>query len=366
MSLKIGIITYHFTTNYGASLQAYALSHFLMMHGHDVEFIDYRPKSIRLEERRYLYNPRYLVNPNLLLQARRKRINMSKFLGKHIKLSKKIFYTDTSLNEYKHSYDIVICGSDEIWNVNSPRGLDKPYFINFINGEETRKISYAASFGSTNTLGLHEEEIHSLLKDFHAIAVRDNNSLSLINQAGLNIKKVVDPTLLLNLVNYENLLRINDIKSKYILVYGYMNQKEAEYVKILSDKEGLDIISVGFPQKYLKPFLKLNLFDAAPEEWLGYFYNASFVATNFFHGVVFSIIFNKPFTAFSNPQKVVKIREILNPLGIENRLLDLSKTSDFKISDRDLLVPLLTEDQKNNLNQQIQFSKDYLLHEALN
>ncbi|MEM7717545.1 MAG: polysaccharide pyruvyl transferase family protein, partial [Cyanobacteria bacterium P01_A01_bin.68] len=53
--MKIGIITYHFTSNYGATLQAYALSHFLEQNGYDVEFIDYRPKSIRLEQRKNLY-----------------------------------------------------------------------------------------------------------------------------------------------------------------------------------------------------------------------------------------------------------------------------------------------------------------------
>ncbi|WYM02899.1 MAG: polysaccharide pyruvyl transferase family protein [Gloeotrichia echinulata CP02] len=365
MSLKIGIITYHFTINYGATLQAYALSDFLMKHGYDVEFIDYRPKSVRLEDRRYLYPKRSWLNPIRIIEARKKNLNMNLFVEKNLKLSQKRFDTSDSLNEYKHSYDVVICGSDEIWNINSPRGLDTPYFLDFLSGKDARKVSYAASFGSTINLGLHKEKIYDFLSDFHVISVRDNNSLSLINQENFNITKVVDPTLL---GNYEDIIKPPNIKHKYILVYGLLDQKEAQYVKILADQEGLDIISIGSRQrKYLTPFLKLNIFDIAPESWLGYFYNASFVATKFFHGVLFSLIFNKQFIVFSHPQKTVKVKDILNPLGLESRLLDLSEISNSPITsnDYDLLSPLLTEEQKISLNQQIQISKDYLLRNAL-
>ncbi|WP_414568903.1 polysaccharide pyruvyl transferase family protein [Nostoc sp. CCY 9925] len=366
MCLKIGIITYHFTINYGATLQAYALSRFLENNGYDVEIIDYRSKSIRLEQRKYLYPKRSWFNPNLLLKSRKKVVNMNNFLDKNLKISPKKFYEKNTLNEYKHLYDVVICGSDEIWNVNSPRGLDTPYFLDFLNGKDTRKVSYAPSFGSTTNLGLNKEKIHNLLKDFYSVSVRDNNSLSLINQGGFDfhIKKVVDPTFL---IDYEDIIKVSDVESKYILVYGLLDQKEAEYVKALAEKEGLDIIAIGAPQIHLKPFLKLDLFDIAPDDWLGYFYNASFVVTNFFHGLVFAIIFNKPFIIFSHPQKTVKVRDILTPLGLESRLLNLNEINNKKtfLTDDDLLSPLLTEQQRNDLNQQIQISKDYLLREAL-
>ncbi|MFN6564374.1 MAG: polysaccharide pyruvyl transferase family protein [Nostoc sp. ChiSLP01] len=364
MCIKIGIITYHFTINYGATLQAYALFKFLQSYGYDVEIIDYRPKSIRLEQRKYLYPKRYWINPNMLIKARKKVINMNKFLYKNTKISQKKFYDKNSLNEYNHLYDVVICGSDEIWNVNSTRGLDTPYFLDFINGEKTRKVSYAPSFGSTTDLGLNKEKVHNLLKDFHSISVRDNNSFSLINQSSLRIKKVVDPTFL---INYENIMKVSSNQSKYILVYGSLDQKETQYVKTLAEQEGLDIIAIGAAQTHLKPFIKLDLYDIGPDDWLGYFYNASFVVTNFFHGLVFAIIFNKPFIVFSHPQKILKVRDILNPLGLENRLLNLNEKINQQIllKDESLLLPLLTNEQKNNLDGQIQISKDYLLYEAL-
>ena len=38
--MKIGIITYHCSNNYGAQLQAYATCHFLQKMGHEAEVID--------------------------------------------------------------------------------------------------------------------------------------------------------------------------------------------------------------------------------------------------------------------------------------------------------------------------------------
>ncbi|RCJ14620.1 hypothetical protein A6S26_10980 [Nostoc sp. ATCC 43529] len=363
MRTKIGIITYHFTINYGATLQTYALSQFLKNHGYDVEIIDYRPKSIRLEQRNYLYPKRSWFNPNLLMKTRRKVINMNKFMEKNLKLSARQFYDQNSLNEYKHLYDVVICGSDEIWNVNSPRGLDTNYFLDFVTGKDARKVSYAASFGSTTSLGVNQEKINNLLRDFHSLSVRDNNSFSLINQDDFRIKKVVDPTFL---IDYKDVIKDNNIESKYILVYGLLGEKETRYVKTLAEKEGLDIIAIGTQQTHLKPFLKLDLFDIPPDEWLGFFNKASFVVTNFFHGLVFAIIFNKPFIVFSNPQKIVKMKDILNPLGLENRLLNLNGLNPKEIiSNDELLSPLLIEKQKNDLKKQIEISKDYLLFEAL-
>ena len=46
MKSKIGILTFHFTNNYGGLLQAYSLRKFLVNNGHIVEFINYVPKHV--------------------------------------------------------------------------------------------------------------------------------------------------------------------------------------------------------------------------------------------------------------------------------------------------------------------------------
>ena len=54
--MKIGIITFHLSTNYGAYLQAYALQHLLEKLGYDVDMIDYQPE-VRRNENRILKHP---------------------------------------------------------------------------------------------------------------------------------------------------------------------------------------------------------------------------------------------------------------------------------------------------------------------
>ena len=46
MKTTIGILTYHFTNNYGGLLQAYALKKFLKNQNYNVSFINYHPKHI--------------------------------------------------------------------------------------------------------------------------------------------------------------------------------------------------------------------------------------------------------------------------------------------------------------------------------
>jgi exopolysaccharide biosynthesis predicted pyruvyltransferase EpsI len=66
-----------------------------------------------------------------------------------------------------------------------------------------------------------------------------------------------------------------------------------------------------------------------PEEWLGYFSQASYIFTNFFHGVVFSIIYRKPFTNFINPGKSIKVKDLLGELNLCDRIVTESEISDL-------------------------------------
>lgn len=321
---KIGILTYHATVNYGATLQAYSLFQFVKNLGHEVEFIDYRPSKANWEDFKYLYfrNSR-LFNPFLISSGLRKSRQMRNFLLSQMKLSPKTYRSKSQLNQMKSQYDVVICGSDEIWNINSPiTGCDTSYFLDFLDSEETAKISYAASFGSITKLGNKNKLIGKLLKDFQAISVRDNNSLKLINSFGLQATKVLDPTFL---INYDNIIQTPQVKQNYILIYGTLSREEGDYVDKVARLEGLEIIGIGGKPGAWKP--GINLIGVSPQEWLGYFSKASYVFTSFFHGAIFSLIFQKPFTSFYRPGKAVKVKDLLGDLDAENRLLDRNSIS---------------------------------------
>lgn len=342
--MKIGIVTLHRTTNYGATLQAYSLWNFLTQMGHTVELIDYLPDRLKQEYFQHLYRNKFFAFNAV------KAWKTKNFLFSKTKLSQKSYHLVSEMVGLNQDYDLVVCGSDEIWNINSPfLGLDPAFFLGFASHSQVCKISYAASFGSTTHLGENADQIANLLKDFSAIAVRDSNSLSLVSdRCKLPATKVVDPTFL---SDYSNVLQSPKVKKDYILIYGGLSVEEREYVKQVAEAEGLDTIAVGYPCKTAK----INRLDIGPAEWLGFFAGAKYVFTNFYHGVIFSLIFRKPFTALSRAEKSVKVKDLLGDLGLEDRILTADEIPTLKTK----LPPALDFDE-SVLNQMIQSSKLYL------
>lgn len=320
--MKVGILTFHHVTNYGAVLQAYALSKVIKEAGYDVEIIDYRPYKavmfylgqlypIRLKQQRL--NRHFLGNIV-------KSWKIRKFLLSKMRLSNNKFYTKAGLKNFNHSYDVVISGSDEIWNTESFRGFDASYFLDFVCDKATRKISYAASFGSTKTLGDNKNKICNLINSFNYVSVRESNSLQLIyDECGRQATKVLDPTFL---ISYEDIISGSKFEEQYILIYdntAWTIEQENFVVSIAKAKK-LTIVSIGFH----KNVAQKNLIGVSPEEWINYFAKASYIITSTFHGAVFSINFKKPFTIFITEFKSNKINDLLTFLELESRIFSVT------------------------------------------
>ncbi|WP_414544544.1 polysaccharide pyruvyl transferase family protein [Nostoc sp. CCY0012] len=314
--MKIGIITFHHIDNYGATLQTYGLWSFLKSQGYDVEIIDYRPyKAIRYYTRSLTpINKKLRFNLEAFANIARSW-KMRKFLISNMKLSAKKCYSKKGLHYFSKKYDVVICGSDQIWCLDSFRGFDSSFFLDFVSNQTTRKISYAASFGNTTTLGNQTEEINQLINQFQSILVRDTNSQKIIiNECQTEAIKVLDPTFL---INYDAIKKAPLIRDKYLLIYNQteLSQREADFVKSVAQSKNLIIVSVGKHNS----LAKVNLIHASPQEWIGLYAQASYVVTNTYHGTIFSIIFQKPFTVFVNTKKMNKVSDLLKELGLENR-----------------------------------------------
>ena len=311
--MKIGIITFHHVDNYGATLQACALWSFLNSQGYNVEIIDYRPIKIAWMYFRPLIPLKKLgkVFGNLS-----RAWKMRRFLLSNVKLSERKFYNQKGMQYYHDKYDIVICGSDQIWCLDSFRGFNSSFFLDFINKQTTRKISYAASFGNTIKLGDYQKEIYTLINQFQTILVRDSNSLKIItDECKKEARKVLDPTFL---IKYDSLKEAPKIKEKYLLLYTHaeIGSEGEDFIKSLAANQNLTIISVG---KY-NQLAQINIEGAGPKEWIGLHSQASYIVTNTFHGTVFSIIFQKPFNVFVYSDKSNKVTDLLTDLGLENRI----------------------------------------------
>jgi Polysaccharide pyruvyl transferase len=315
--MKVGILTFCGVVNYGATLQAYALFNVLKTAGHDVELIDYFTSNTAKLVRRHLY-----AAPGIAFNNAVKQWRMNNFLHNYVKLTPKRHRTSKELKKCTENFDVIICGSDEIWNIHLPlQNFDFNYFLEFVSNE-TLKISYGASFGYTlvEDLGENSLQISQLLKSFAAISVRDENSLQIVRACENSAIKVLDPTFL---CEYSKIISLPIVKRKYLLIYACLSSDEQLYVKEIAKYYGLCLIAVGYPCR----IADYNYLALSPSKWLGYFAKASYIVSDFYHGVVFSIIFRKPFSAFIRDSKSNKIKDILKELNAENRIVSLLQMS---------------------------------------
>ena len=137
------------------------------------------------------------------------------------------------MKQFIDDYDVVICGSDEIWNIYSPIiGFDSAFFLDFIDKTKTKKSSYAASFGFTSSLKQDDlQSISNFLPEFSYISVRDSNSKKIVSEIYDGpISKVLDPTFLIQ-EHYHSLIKPINLTRRYILIYS--NRLSKDHAKII-------------------------------------------------------------------------------------------------------------------------------------
>ena len=240
-------------------------------------------------------------------------------------------------------FDVVIVGSDQVWRkqyINDQYYTS--YFLDFVDSKKTKKIAYAASFGKDAWEG--DDDIHvisQLLKDFTAISVREKSGISICkNRFNIeNIEHVLDPTLLFNKDFY-----LSQIISKYdtssIKSGGFVTyvldeeEKKKNIIEFVKEKTNLQNIH------NLKGFKTSNKIYSVPE-WLFSFASADFIVTDSFHGMIFSIIFEKEFIVIGNKSRgLERFYSLLNLLGLKERLIiddnDLSEKAFNKINFADV------------------------------
>jgi hypothetical protein len=301
---NIGILTFHFTTNYGAVLQAYSVQKLLTELGYNAELIDYRQISSFRTYAKALFLNRYFLSGFF------KVLRFLNFYRNYLHTSEEIAYSSEKLNMIINRYDAVVVGSDEVWKINSFRGYDPGFFLGF--PEFTgKKLSFSASVGSSETFGDKKNEICAWLNKFDGILVRDSRTEKLLKkECGLHSKKSLDPTLL---VKFPELERENEHKDDYILIYGALSNQEQEYAKFFADSKKCRIVSIG----YYNDVADINLVGAGVEDWINYIRFAKLVFTIFFHGVIFSLKYHREAYVFQRKEKDYKIMELARDLSLE-------------------------------------------------
>lgn len=360
--MRIAIITIHNSSNYGANLQAYALQKYLMNIGYNAEIVNYDNKHMSkgLDLIRFGFNKYEIYYFLLDLKNIFKRKNMIKkfneFSKKYLNLSQ--LYTKEELIQKKYKdVDCYISGSDQIWNPYVTEGkVDSVYFCCMAKKNE-RVISYASSCGGYDFNNEeYNEQIKQQLEKYYRISTRENNYIKKLSYlTNKNITKVLDPVFLLYKDDWISALNISkQYKKPYILIYAMAKHNKiinlvTEYYK----NSNYDIIMINEPM-----FKQKNIhyvIDAGPREFVELFYNADRIVTNSFHGLAFSLIFQKQFSVINNARNMNRIYDLLNEVGA---MESLSEEDNLKetIINYDIV--------KNRMDELIDKSKNFL-REAL-
>jgi len=330
--LKIAILTFHASHNYGSVLQAYALSEQLKLLGHEVEIINLRSENQKRVFKRVPDSPTLLHKVFYLLNKKRINRRYDKyeyFINNVLPVTKKEYQTCEQLKEVENVYDAYVCGSDQIWNPVC-QDFSTAYYLEFLqNTCKAKRIAYAPSFGRHEFDEETTKQINAWAKNFDSISVRELKGKAVLNEIDPErISVVCDPVVLLDKKYWEELAAEPNIKEPYMLVYFLENNHgRKDFVDTLSQQLGLKVVVLTeYLRDMAKPYIKK--YDASPEEFVGLFKNASFVYTNSFHGTAFATIFNKPFITVIAPDQENAVNnndsrkiDYLTKIGLEGRLV---------------------------------------------
>jgi len=351
--MKLGILTYHRAHNFGALLQAYALKQYLISIGYDVDIVDYFP---HYHQQMYALWPwsyfkqwgfkqklRFMAEFPFVFQKRQQRRELfERFINNHLK---------PALLKNGEQYDVLVYGSDQIWRYqDSPiyKGYNKAYFgTNDIPAK--RHITYAASMGKMDQFDSNVDFFKTQLKNFDTLGIREQELLDKMQPlTDKDISLTLDPVFLLPKDVWSKIVPARKVEEKYILLYNLLSDPKLNRIaKELGEKKGIKVIEITGSIKKKKPKGNVETI-VGPLDFLSYVYYAEHVITSSFHGVAFSIVFQKSFVTYL-PKNFGRVTNLLNSIGLGHLFIKEETLKDLGILQIDypkvdeLLQPLISK-----------------------
>ncbi|WP_017445381.1 polysaccharide pyruvyl transferase family protein [Gayadomonas joobiniege] len=330
---KIGILTQPLANNYGGLLQAFALQRYLVKQGHNVLTVDlvakhYQPTLNQMLKailanivRRYiLRKPLKKLMPRFEENKAYVGKNTRRFVAEYINTTQKLMGVDELNYLDGYNFDAVVVGSDQVWRPAYSPGIESFFLSHLANNSDIKKVSYAASFGVDHCNEYTQSQLaecSAALHKFDGVSVREDSGVELCKEHfGVQATHVIDPTMLLDPSDYIELIEKDKIKKSNGNMMVYVLDKS---------QEKRNMIAQVVSEKELNPYtiiLEGNNPFPPVTEWLRGFMDAEYVVTDSFHGVVFSILFNKPFIAIGNEGRgLSRFTSVLKVFGLESRLV---------------------------------------------
>lgn len=308
---SVGVLTFHRCINYGSYWQARCLVEGLRALGAHASLLDHHSPQVNRAEWKCALRP--------TLPERTSRADYPRYAAK----ARKFFdaFRELPMSEPfsledaggMAAVDLVVVGSDEVWNFSHPWYASYPLF--FGEGLRTdRVVSYAASFGNHDA-GHLSHEWANRLRRFSSIGVRDAHSQRIVRETlGLDPALVLDPCLQFDAV----CRRAPSGSQGDVIVYGHgFPDWFARHVRAWASAAGARLVSIG----YRNDWADEQWLEAGPEEFAQAMADARGVVTNFFHGCVFALVNQKPLICTPSQYRFNKVTALVQALGAEDHLV---------------------------------------------
>lgn len=335
MKKRVGIITLNGYFNYGNRLQNYALEQSILSLGFDVETIivdesylsRYSDNDMKkLEETKSLLKiigaahlkfKKTIFLKVYNLNRKNKHTCFRKFSEKYLHETKFSLISDTDAEKIEKQFSYFVVGSDQVWNPNYTK-CSPIYFLRFTN--KNKRIAYAPSFSVSEIPDESIDKYKNWISDFKCLSVREEDGARLIKElTGINTPVLVDPAMLLTSNQWELIANkaSNKPNNEYIVTYflgGVDEALQTEYSSF-AKINNYSMINLG-------NIKDKETYETGPSEFIDYIKDASLILTDSFHGVVFSILFKKPFVVYKRrgkEQMYARIETLLDTFSLKNR-----------------------------------------------
>ena len=325
--MKIGILTFHCAYNFGALLQAYALQTQLELWNHNASILNYRPDYLSQDEpqMRLLSFIKHPFKYSFIRKHHNSRVQ-------HYRLFKDFensYFNLDAINSINKEYDLLIIGSDQIWN-QKYNGKERIWYgYTPDNIQAKRIITYAASAGDATANELGPDITNSTFNMFDCILVREQRLQQALSQIGIESALVLDPVLMASKKVWRDWLVPKQGKEKYIVVYqGRSDNRILEFARNMASKNGWKTITVDmYDNSYSTPYEHIDL---SPEGFVKIIANAACVVTSSFHGTAIAIIANTPFYSICMDDGADgRVLELLTKLSLEDRFIRVTDDTCF-------------------------------------
>ncbi|MEE8703951.1 MAG: polysaccharide pyruvyl transferase family protein [Olsenella sp.] len=340
---KIALMTWYSYHNYGTALQVAALFHVVSGLGHDIEVVDYHPTG------KIVARPQWEGSASALGRLAVKGVSrlrqrdyapvarerkFEEFLKDNLRFTESC-PTMSELEALNERYDTFMCGSDQIW---APNVFDPHYFLDFA-GDDRLKVAYAPSVGLPH---VNDKDVARrmacLCGRFDALSTREESGSEIVSElTGRAVATVIDPTLLVAPTEWRRMAAGANVAGDgpYLLAY-MLGHDEAHWRRIyaLAKRLGLPVWVVPVFERDLRREGCIEE-PIGPREFVSLIDNATYVCTDSFHGIAFSINLERDFCAFERFRRDdagsqnSRVYNILDKLGLRGRLVSEDVTDEM-------------------------------------